>query len=322
MTCRICGSNNVHYIGKYKPYIDYECDIHDCKDCGCRFAPYDKYIYEKMHQSKGTTYFKHDEMAKKAGMYFINKNYDGLREFLSKTKKNKFVIDTLERCGNIKKILEVGCSKGYLSAYFIMKGFDITGIDISATAIEEATKKFGRHFLKSDALAITENAPYDAIYHVGTIGCVESPINFTQFLLRLLKPEGLLIFNAPNISACLETGKIWLDTPPPDLVTLFKGEFWRDNFKDLSDLTINIELYEAHQNAWLYIKKLLGRLKGFRAKRRFFETSDSIKNQKTTLPFKGAALKIIKLASSLFSYVGIIPKFSAESGIHVVMKKK
>ncbi len=38
------------------------------------------------------------------------------------------------------KMLDVGCGEGYISAYFASKGFDVTGVDISANAIGLANR--------------------------------------------------------------------------------------------------------------------------------------------------------------------------------------
>ena len=100
-------------------------------------------------------------------------------------------------------------------------GRPILGIDVSPEASTSARASFGDHFAVGLDAA---QPPYDVIYHVGLIGCVDDPIALTRRLLAMLKPGGLLLFNAPNRDALGLDGQLWLDSaPPPDLVTLFPG---------------------------------------------------------------------------------------------------
>ena len=57
---------------------------------------------------------------------------------------------------------------------------------------------------------IRAEAPYDFIYHVGMIGCVSDPVKLTRELLALLKPGGILLFNAPNFRNGATTDKFFL----------------------------------------------------------------------------------------------------------------
>lgn len=326
MICRICGCKTVQVVGTYKPYLDYECSIYDCKSCGCRFAPYDESIYEKLHRSTGSTYDSHDKLAMKAEHLFKRKDIEGLKKYLIKVPKYKFIIDTIEKHSVINKIVEVGCSKGYLTAYFILKGFDVKGMDISPTAIQDANRRFGHNFVLSNDPAIEKNAPYDAIYHVGTIGCVKSPRDFTKYLLTLLKPNGLLLFNSPNVCACLETGRAWVSgTPPPDLVTLFKEEFWKNNFVETADVTIHKEPNEPYYDALIYIKNIFGGSKDHGAKRTLFEHRGLTRMsflQKILLISKSASFLFLRVFSLLLSFMKVLPTYTSEFGMYVVMIKK
>ena len=112
--------------------------------------------------------------------------------------KYRFVIEHVETQPTEARLLEFGCSRGYLTSYLILSGRDILAADSSTEAIETAKAYFGPHFVLADSPRIVASGPYDLIYHVGTIGCVADPIAFTRCLLRLLKPRGRLVFNAPQ----------------------------------------------------------------------------------------------------------------------------
>jgi len=72
------------------------------------------------------------------------------------------------------------------------------------SAIEAAMAYFGPYFVTcNDSFeVVTEDILHDAIYYVGTIGCVEAPGDLTRNLLKRLKLGGMLIFNAPNRVVC------------------------------------------------------------------------------------------------------------------------
>src|SRR5262249_8034028 len=157
------------------------------------------------------------------------------RAELSKGSKYQFIIDQIDREPTDARILEIGSSKGHLTSYFILTGRKITGVDISPKAVASASAAFGNHFVRAGVPSIEAEAPYDVIFHVGTIGCVADPIAMTRRWLDMLKPKGRLLFNAPNRDACSLRDQLWFDSaPPPDLVTLFRPGFWSDRFSDLA----------------------------------------------------------------------------------------
>lgn len=67
------------------------------------------------------------------------------------------------------EVLDVGCATGYYSALFASLGFDVTGVDVSATAIEKARERNPHlRFQHGDALALSdEDARYDLVFALG-----------------------------------------------------------------------------------------------------------------------------------------------------------
>jgi SAM-dependent methyltransferase len=184
----------------------------------------------------------------------------GLERELCETPKYKFVIQQTKALGPGLRILEIGCARGFLTSWFILAGYAITGVDVSLEAIASARAAFGDHFALAGSSLVEERAPYDAIYHVGTIGCVADPLGMTRRLLSLLKPGGRLLFNAPNRAALWYRDELWFDSaPPPDVVTLFPPGFWRKQFGDLADVREETELHDADRNLLIGLRQLFGR---------------------------------------------------------------
>ena len=259
MQCRICAASEVTEIGQVEYYSGFSWSVFDCLTCGCRFTKHDESIYNWLHSKPASIYGIYRDLAGRCKDLFDQGDLSGLKCELSKGSKYKFVIDALEQKPRSASLLEVGCGRGCLTSYFILAGCEIIGTDVSPEAVFGAKAAFGDHFFSADSAAVQEGAPYDAIYHVGTIGCVSDPMCFTRDLLELLKPGGQLLFNAPNAGSCWLRGQLWIDAaPPPDLVTLFRRGFWLKHFADVADVTEDVEMCPPDQALEIGLRNLFG----------------------------------------------------------------
>jgi len=250
MRCRVCESSNVILVSEYAPYDDFKTVVYDCMECEARFVPYVPHAHENLHSNR-SSYNRHDIDANYAAKVIKDNNLKKLKAYLERSPANKYVIDHIEKLPKSANILEMGCSKGYLTGYFISIGRKVLGVDISKTAITLAKERFGNYFCTSESPAIIAGAPYDVVYHVGTIGCVEAPHEFTMELLGLLKPGGVLLFNAPNREYIDKTESLWLSTPPPDLVTLFAPSYWLKTFESIALAKVDVHLASRIKSAKL-----------------------------------------------------------------------
>src|SRR5437868_1308534 len=180
MQCRICGANEVSEAGKVEYYSGFAWTIFDCRECLCRFTKHDEAIYDWLHSNPSSIYRLYRELGENARRLFQEHDLAGLRQELSKTAKYKFVIESVEPYPRNSRLLEVGCARGFLTSYFILADYDIMGTDISSEAIAGARAAFGNHFALWDSTLSQERAPYDIIYHVGTVGCVADPLGLTR----------------------------------------------------------------------------------------------------------------------------------------------
>jgi SAM-dependent methyltransferase len=259
MTCRICGSGNAKEIGEVEYYLSFAWPIYDCTACGCRFTRHDNSIYEWLHRQSGSSYALYRELLEKCKRFFDAGDIDRLRTELCANSKYRWIIEAIEQRGKSDAILEVGCSRGYLTSYFILAGYNVLGADVSAEAINAARAAFGDFFETSNSALTQQRAPYDAIYHVGMIGCVADPVGMTHQLFDLLKPGGQLLFNAPNVEACSLKAQLWIDaSPPPDVVTLFRPGFWSDQFSSHAKGLEEIEMSSPEHSFVIGLRKLAG----------------------------------------------------------------
>jgi SAM-dependent methyltransferase len=260
MQCRVCAAREVDEIGEVEYYSGFAWKVFDCLACGCRFTKHDQSIYDWLHSKPGSVYGLYRELADKCKDLFDRGDLSGLKRELSKTAKYKFVIEAAEQHPRSARLLEVGCARGCVTSYFILAGWKIKGADVSPDAVAGARAAFGDRFVMADSKAIEEGAPYDVIYHVGTIGCVSDPLGLTRDLLKLLTPGGQLLFNAPNADSCSLRGQLWLDAaPPPDVVTLFRQGFWRNQFFSVGDVAEDVEMCPPDQALKIGLRNVFGR---------------------------------------------------------------
>lgn len=95
------------------------------------------------------------------------------------------------------RALVPGCGAGYEIACFADAGWDVLGIDFSATALDVARRKLGpyAHLTRlADFFALAHAPRYDAIYE-RTFLCALKPAlrrDYAEQMARLLRPGGLL----------------------------------------------------------------------------------------------------------------------------------
>ncbi len=257
VNCRVCSSKRTLQIGIVEFYTGFEWPIWDCRDCGCRFTRHEESVYDQLHSEVDSSYARYRDQAARCKALFDRHDLAGLKSELSETSKYKFVIKQTESLGRGSRILEIGCARGFLTAYFALAGHTITGVDVSREALASARAAFGDHFVPAGSPSIPDGAPYDVIYHVGTIGCVSDPVSMTKQLLSLLKPSGRLLFNAPNRDALWFRRQLWVDAaPPPDVVTLFPPGFWRKQFAAVADVGEEVELCGSEKSLVIGLRKL------------------------------------------------------------------
>jgi SAM-dependent methyltransferase len=271
--------------------------IQDCAGCGCRFTTHDPAVHDRLHTRQAISYYDdYRVLAERTRNWFRIGDADSLRTELSHSTKYRFIIEQVSRKPQAARLLEIGCARGHLTSYFLLEGRPILGIDVSTEAVGAARAAFGDHFADSLDAA---RPPYDVIYHVGLIGCVADPIGLTRRLLAMLKPGGLLLFNAPNRDALHLKGQLWLDSaPPPDLVTLFPPGFWQSRFGDAAVVVEQIEMLDADASMAATVRRLTG-VRWFRPSAVPFDSGAHVWPQPAAGARMMVARAIAKLARTL-----------------------
>tara|TARA_R110000787_G_scaffold116136_2_gene226241 strand:- start:489 stop:1238 length:750 start_codon:yes stop_codon:yes gene_type:complete len=139
-------------------------------------------------------------LSEKYDLLFSDKDYE---------KEGKFI---LSKIGSGKDILDVGCGTGTHSCIISKKSNLVVGIDISKYMIEAASKKYkdieNLEFFNTSVEDYAEQSAdkFDLIISmfnvVNHISSLESLLSFFAACSKLLKEEGLIIFDCWNSVAC------------------------------------------------------------------------------------------------------------------------
>jgi len=316
MVCKICGSNKVNKIDVFKPYQDkdWSFEIYNCLVCQTRFALRDNKIcyHEEIHSSKDSSYNTHYQMAEKVKS-LMDIDMNKCKNFLD--KRSNVLKDLFSYILNKPKdidILEVGCSTGYVTAFLQKLGYVHTlGVDISKTAIEYADATFGNFYSIEK-----EDKRYDVIFHTGVIGCVDNPNEFLDYYLKSLKDDGVMFFNTPNVDSVYETNELWVSTPPPDLIYLFK----ESNFRKIIDSQYNIEIKKTFTPANVIVKHInkYKKKKNNNYPRSFIASKKNITSKKINPIIKQTIFFMVKILVKL----KILKNYSDEYGLIIKINRK
>jgi SAM-dependent methyltransferase len=116
-------------------------------------------------------------------------------------KPDVHLLEVIDEIGhNFGKALEIGCGTGTNLIWLAEKGFEVTGMDISPTAVAKARKKVSAadiniHLFSGDFMVDqVPGAPFDFVYDRGCLHVFEGVKELSRFASRvgeLLVPEGI-----------------------------------------------------------------------------------------------------------------------------------
>jgi len=115
-----------------------------------------------------------------------------------------------------RKVLDLGCGNGAFAAALAHRGFDVTGLDQSASGIEAARYSYpGVPFVRGDVcepLPAEHAGRFDAVVAVEVIEHLLLPRRLMEAALSALRPGGLLVVTTPyhgylkNLALALSNG--------------------------------------------------------------------------------------------------------------------
>lgn len=100
------------------------------------------------------------------------------------------------------EILDVGCGAGFLTNEFALKGYPITGVDLSGESLKVAgnyDKTKSVKYLEADALQLPfADGSFDVVTCMDFLEHVKNPELYIREISRVLKPDGVFFFHTFN----------------------------------------------------------------------------------------------------------------------------
>ena len=147
--------------------------------------------------------------------YFIARwGPEEMADLVGQIKRRTFdlLLDRIAQLRSPGRVLDVGCATGHFLAAATARGWDAYGIDINATAIEQAARIFGQRVRVGRLEDLDAGPPgYDLIVAADVIEHISHPRPFLHAAARLLRPEGLLALTTPDTASfsCRLMGRFW-----------------------------------------------------------------------------------------------------------------
>lgn len=116
---------------------------------------------------------------------------------ISRTSK-EYTIECVGE-GHGLSLLDVGCGSGVNSNMLALKGFSVSGVDISPAAIAQyCAQGFDGHVVNLEEGMPFSNDTYDVVFCSEVIEHITMPEVLIAEMERILKPRGRLILSTPN----------------------------------------------------------------------------------------------------------------------------
>jgi 2-polyprenyl-3-methyl-5-hydroxy-6-metoxy-1,4-benzoquinol methylase len=185
--------------------VQLESDLHDQKRS---LIQLERRVYEAIKPER-TKQIRNQIPEKVMGNFLDTFYYRFTNEFRGHRQeikeKQKAYIPYLDRAyfeNNEKLILDLGCGRGEWLDLLHEEGFLGRGIDINGVFIEECRKN-GHDVIEADVIEYLRELPEDSIGAITSFHLIEH-LTFSHLIelidetVRVLKPNGLAIFETPN----------------------------------------------------------------------------------------------------------------------------
>jgi SAM-dependent methyltransferase len=147
-----------------------------------------------------------------------------------------------------RRVLEVGCGAGVDLARFAKGGAEVTGVDVSASAIALARTNFSQqglagefHVANGEKLPFGDNA-FDLVYAHGVVQYTADPQRLVDECRRVLKAGGLAIFQVYNrvswLNALSKLMKVGLEHADAPVLLKFSIPEFRRLLRGFSEVRI------------------------------------------------------------------------------------
>ena len=174
-------------------------------------------------------------MSYKESYFNFEKKFRGSREeILSRLKAYDNLLNTIKKCSDQPRVLDIGCGRGEWLSKCKEMGFDCLGIDLDDEMIEECSK-YEIDTIKGSVLDVLKDISVSSFDLITSFHLVEHLTNeeLTDMFLeskRILKSNGLFVLETPSIDNLVVSSRSFYLDPThinhinPDRITFSLNE--------------------------------------------------------------------------------------------------
>lgn len=211
ISCPACAST---CDGKSEPYAEYRLFI--CSSCGLHFCDEQQLADVDYDAIYKTLEYEEDQILS------IEKTTDW--KVFGKIPTYRPFFEVVTHAPKAK-LLDVGCGVGRFCRAASVANWDVTGIDVSKTAIEKgkATATFPMMSCTAEELADSGQV-FDVVTAFEVLEHLSAPVNLLDTIQRLLKPGGSFFCSVPNWDSPTVKSSNRNDWVPPVHVLFFNAK--------------------------------------------------------------------------------------------------
>lgn len=183
-----------------------------------------------------------------------NEYWEKLPQLKRRVKK---IVTELQKFKKTGKLLDIGCGFGLFLKMAKEVGFKVYGVEMEKETVKAAQEKFGLKNISPKSVEKIDfpERYFDVITLFDILEHLENPEVILKKLKRLLKPDGLLVIQSPNIESIMfkltKKKWNWLLAPnhlyhftPKSLTSLLKDSGFKTvslkTFDDISEFNYNL----------------------------------------------------------------------------------
>lgn len=185
--------------------------------------------------------------------YYRDKEYLENKNLFRNIFQKRF--NVLKRFIKKGRVLEIGCSNGVFLDIFKKNGWETWGVEPSENGL--IAEKKGHKIIKSyfEKAELPEKY-FDLVVMNHTLEHVDDPMVVVKKIYKLLKPNGILFVDVPNLGSLLSKimGKSW----PYLLLEEHKSQFTKDSLSKIFDTSgFKVIHFESRSGIFEYANPFL-----------------------------------------------------------------
>ena len=153
----------------------------------------------------------------------------GLKNIEERLHRGTLLFGEVEQGRSSGRLLDIGCNRGFILAAAADRGWDAHGVEIVPWMPLLVEREYGATIYRCRLREIDPPLPdayFDAITMIDVIEHLHDPVWDLREVHRLLKPDGDLLINTPDVDSAYarDMGPDWLLMKPEEHLYLFCRE--------------------------------------------------------------------------------------------------